>query len=170
MMEPSVQRAARLEPAIRAGDLGALERAVAEFPDFPSGIADGFEHWLTLAAGFGTLSVVDWMLARGADPSASGSTGYTPLLSAIERNDDEGVRIVSRLIEAGAVLNQRGVNDWTPLHMAAMRDNHAALGLLLDAGADTTIRTRIDDCATPEEEARNLGHPVSADLIRDHRR
>jgi ankyrin repeat protein len=41
--------------------------------------------------------------------------------------------------------------------MAAVREDIEALRLLVRYGADLTIRTRIDEYATPLEEARILG-------------
>ena len=49
--------------------------------------------------------------------------------------------------------------------MAAIRDDEKAMHMLLIAGADRTITTKVDDDATAEEEARNLGHFKSADFI-----
>jgi uncharacterized protein len=54
-------------------------------------------------------------------------------------------------------VNRKGINDWTPAHMAAARDDVEALRLLVRYRADLNIRTDIDDYATPLEEARNLG-------------
>jgi ankyrin repeat protein len=41
--------------------------------------------------------------------------------------------------------------------MAAAKNDVAAVKLLLQYGADPTAKTRIDDYATPLEEARTLG-------------
>jgi ankyrin repeat protein len=41
--------------------------------------------------------------------------------------------------------------------MAAAKDDVEALHILVSHGADLTIRTTIDDYATPLEEARSLG-------------
>lgn len=46
------------------------------------------------------------------------------------------------LLDAGANVNTRTSNDWTPLHYAALRkDNAAVLQFLLAAGADINART-----------------------------
>jgi ankyrin repeat protein len=67
------------------------------------------------------------------------------------------VDILSLLLSFGADPNQRGLNDYTPLHMAVGERNLAALKLLLEMGADLRLRTRIDDCETPRELAQKAG-------------
>ncbi|TIW54227.1 MAG: ankyrin repeat domain-containing protein, partial [Mesorhizobium sp.] len=74
--------------------------------------------------------------------------------------------VIRTLIEHGADPDMRGVNDWTPLHYAvAMRDVEA-IRLLLAAGADPALRTRIDDCSTALEEADDAGFETGAALLR----
>ncbi|HEY7215050.1 MAG TPA: ankyrin repeat domain-containing protein, partial [Thermoanaerobaculia bacterium] len=72
-------------------------------------------------------------------------------------------------IGAGADLNQRGLNDWTPLHYAASRDDAAAIELLAAKGADLDARTRIDDFATPLEEAESLGRAKAVKALNQAR-
>jgi uncharacterized protein len=54
--------------------------------------------------------------------------------------------IISLLLSFAADTNQRGINDYTPLHMAVSERNLSPVALLLDGGADPRLRTRIDDC------------------------
>lgn len=61
------------------------------------------------------------------------------------------------LLKFGADPNQRGINDYTPLHMAVGEQNLAAVRLWLEAGADPELRTRIDDYETPREMAVDAG-------------
>ena len=49
--------------------------------------------------------------------------------------------------------------------MAAARDDVEALRILVRYGADLSIRTDIDDYATPLEEARNLGKVNAATYL-----
>jgi len=102
------------------------------------------------------MSAIQWMLATGIDLSFRDEEGYTPLLSAIERRSDDRYEVLRLLLDAGAPVNRKGINDWTPAHMAAARDDVEALRLLVAHGADLTIRTEIDEYATPLEEARHL--------------
>jgi ankyrin repeat protein len=73
--------------------------------------------------------------------------------------------ILRLLLASGADRNQRGINDYTPLHMAVAERNALAIQLLLDGGADPDLRTRIDDCATPLEMARAAGLDAIAALL-----
>ena len=60
------------------------------------------------------------------------------------------------LLKHGADVNAKGLNDWTPSHLAAARNDLESLKILHKFGADLTIRTDIDDYATPYQEAVNL--------------
>ena len=71
--------------------------------------------------------------------------------------------ILTLLLSFGADPNQRGINDYTPLHMAVGEGNALAVQILLDNGADAELRTRIDDCDTPLEMARSLQTKHSLD-------
>jgi hypothetical protein len=73
--------------------------------------------------------------------------------------------VIRLLLSFGADPNQRGINDWTALHMAVAVRNLLAVQRLLDAGADSDLRTRIDDCDTPLEAARSAGLDVYAELL-----
>ena len=61
--------------------------------------------------------------------------------------------IVTLLLAFGADPNQRGINDWTALHHAVARRDLAAIRLLVAHGADPHMKTRIDDLASPLEDA-----------------
>jgi ankyrin repeat protein len=63
--------------------------------------------------------------------------------------------IIAVLLAFGA--NQRGLNDYTALLMAVSEENLTAIALLLEAGADPWIPTRIDECETPREMAEKAG-------------
>lgn len=106
------------------------------------------------------VECVRLLLAGGADPNrACESTGETPLHGALARSGD-GVNetdrhaVVKLLIEHGAGLNLRTIPGvptfafWrdvrtrgeTPLHRAAAYASEETIRLLLEAGADKSIR------------------------------
>ena len=94
--------------------------------------------------------------------------GYTPILSALDRNTDDKYKILELLISHGAPINKKGINDWTPLHMAAAREDIKALELLVEHGTDVNIRTYIDDYATALEEAGILGKTKSVEFLQNY--
>jgi ankyrin repeat protein len=140
------------------GDLKHLQFLTSEHEDFPNG-QDSFiqRHWITNAVDCGTFEVVQWMLTQNVSLHFRDDEGYSPLHSAIDRENSDKHRVLELLCLAGANINAHGINDWTPLHMAAARNDVESLRILLTHGADTDIRTRIDSYATPLEEAKLLG-------------
>ena len=142
---------------LKSGDRARLEELALLVEGFPDGV-DSFiyRRWIINAIDVGAMSSIQWMLATGVDLSFRDEEGYTPLLAAIERRSDDRYEVLRLLLDAGAPINRKGINDWTPAHMAAARDDVEALRLLVAHGADLTIRTEIDDYATPLEEARHL--------------
>ena len=116
-------------------------------------------------------TAVRWMIDNGAPVRIEVDDGFPLLHLAIDRTDSAAHRadLVARLIAAGADIDERGANDWTPLMRAAAAGDREIVALLLGAGADRAARTRIDDFATAEEEMRYLGRLEMADFIRDWR-
>lgn len=145
--------------SIRDGDIHFLEFIAECINSFPSGIEDKIlgTHWITYAIDLGSLESLLWMLARGTKIDFEDGMGYTVLHSAIESTSKYKYEIMEKLIEFGAEVNKRGLNDWTPAHLAAARNDVNALEVLVKAGADLNARTRIDNFSTPLELARLVG-------------
>lgn len=76
----------------------------------------------------------------GVDPDARDRYGATPMLAAVESRRLDVIRL---LAESGADPDapRLGMDEFTPLHLAAQRDNPDAVLLLLELGADATRRT-----------------------------
>jgi len=70
------------------------------------------------------------------------------------------------LLDHGADVGQRGVNDYTPLHLAAAQGDLEMVELLLAHGADPNEITRIDDYETALEVAAAGGRQNIVDLLR----
>ncbi|MCB1076736.1 MAG: ankyrin repeat domain-containing protein [Verrucomicrobiae bacterium] len=144
---------------IRDGDIQSLEFISECIDTFPSGIEDQIlgTHWITYAIELGSLDALLWMLEKGTKTDFEDGMGYTALHSAIESTSSKKYEIMKLLLEFGADVNKRGLNDWTPAHLAAARNDVNALEILVRAGADLNARTRIDNFSTPLELARLVG-------------
>jgi hypothetical protein len=160
------RRISRIDDAFRRGDLDALRQAVddpAAMPNGPMPLAIG--SCLVYAIYHSPLAFIRTLLELGADPNAPVDDGFPPLIAAIGTGRDVAgarrradVPVMLRLLLAfGAEPNGRGINDYTPLHMAVAGRDATAVRLLLEAGADPALRTRIDDCETPAELAVRAG-------------
>lgn len=152
----------RIDEAFRKGDLEGLRAAV----DDPTAVPNGrmpvtIGACLVYAIYHSPIAFIRTLLEIGADPNAPVDDGFPPLIAALScARDEPGATrrtdvddIVRLLLRFGADPNQRGINDYTPLHMAVAERNALAVQILLDAGADPDLRTRIDDCETPLEMA-----------------
>ena len=164
----------RIDAAFRNGDLDALRAAVED----PSAIPNGpmpltIGSCLVYAIYHSPLPFIQTLLELGADPHAPALDGFPPLIAAlscgrdqpgtIRRTDvDEILRL---LLQFHADPNQRGINDYTALHMAVAERDAFAVQILLDHGADPELRTRIDDCETPLEMAQAAGLTAIAAIL-----
>ncbi len=164
----------RIDDAFRRGDLDALRAAVDDDAVVPNGrMPDGVGTCLVYAIYHSPLAFIRTLLEMGADPNAPVDDGFPPLIAALScTRDVPGAArrtdvddILRLLLSFGADPNQRGINDYTPLHMAVAERNLLAVQLLLDGGADPELPTRIDECETPVEMAKAAGLPVMAAML-----
>jgi hypothetical protein len=155
-----------IDDAFHRGDLEGLRAAVDDPTAVPNGrMSNAIGSCLVYAIYHSPLAFIRALLEVGADPNAPVHDGFPPLIAALSctraapgavaRLDvDEIVRL---LLSFGADPDQRGINDYTPLHMAVGEKNSLAIQILLDGGADPELRTRIDACETPREMAEAAG-------------
>jgi hypothetical protein len=164
----------RIDDAFKIGDLEALRAAVDEPSLVPNGrMLNTIGPCLIYAIYHSPLPFIRTLLDIGADPNAPVDDGFPPLIAALtctrdgpganKRSDvDEILRL---LLSCGTDPNQRGINDYTPLHMAVAERNAHAVRILLDAGADPELRTRIDQYETPLEMAQAAGLDAIAAML-----
>jgi ankyrin repeat protein len=157
-----------IEAATVAGDVSALRTAFGNPPEFPNVRDECGQTCLDHAIRRGPLSLIRALLDLRADPNYSDPAGFPSLFTAIDREAPDRHEVLALLLSAGTDVAQRGVNDYTPLHYAACREDAVAVKLLLEHGADPRAATRIDNCATPLEEAERFGHAIGAAALRRH--
>ncbi|MCW5891991.1 MAG: ankyrin repeat domain-containing protein [bacterium] len=95
-------------------------------------------------------SVVETLLASGADAAAAGADGETALHALAERatiGAEAPTAILDLLLRHGAALEARDAAGRTALHRATRRDSTIVAALLLDRGAELEARTA--DGSTP---------------------
>ena len=157
----SYRRFQRLNAAYRAGDMAGVKAALGWPEDFPNTpqpmkLASG-DRPLVTAISLSPLRFIRQLLDLGADPNYQALDGFPSLFAAIDSPRADACDVLGLLLRYGARTDQRGINDWTPLHHAVARRNLPAVRKLLDHGADPHARTRIDDCSTALEDALSTG-------------
>jgi ankyrin repeat protein len=168
------RRFMQIDAAFRAGDLGGLRAAVEDQSAIPNGVMPlEIGSCLVYAIYHSPVAFIRELLAIGADPNAPVDDGFPPLIAALGAGQpaagatqrQDVAAIVALLLEYRADPHVRGINDYTALHMAAALGRADIVRLLLDAGADPTLRTRIDERETPRELAEASGFREIAALL-----
>jgi ankyrin repeat protein len=179
-MKSDVERCAeyekfkKIDAAFRVGDLSALRAAVDDLDSIPNGAMPlAIGRCLEYAIYHSPLPFIRTLLEIGADPNPTDHAGFPPLIAALScsrhqpgaTGRSDVLEVMKLLLSFGADPNQRGINDYTPLHMAVGERNATAVALLLEAGADPRLRTRIDDYETPREMAQRANLGEMAELL-----
>jgi len=159
-----------VDQAYRLGDLARLREALGDPSDFPNcrqrpdlGVAD---HPLEYAIYWSPFVFIEELLAAGADPNYPDPAGFPSLIAVLSSGRPDLHDILRLLIERGADVDQRGLNDWTALHYAVNQRDLDGVMILLENGADPGVKTRIDDCTSPLEDAERMGFTKAVELLR----
>lgn len=95
---------------------------------------------LMLAAIKGNLPAVQALLARGADVN---QPGWAPLHYAASGDTPQHAQIVKLLLEHSAYIDAASPNGSTPLMLAARYGSETIVQLLLQEGADPTLKNQL---------------------------
>jgi uncharacterized protein len=144
---------------------GARDRATELIGRDPA-LIQAYSHdgWtpLHLACFFGQPSLVEALIAQGADVNARSRNAMqnAPLHAAAGGRNPEAVRV---LLEHGADVNARQEGGWTALHAAAQNGDVEMARLLIAGGADVQIRAGNQQNAM--DLALGKGHQAVVELL-----
>ncbi len=156
----------RVHSAFKENDFERLRDILGHSREFPNCYLEGFGHLLEYAIYHSSLSFINEMLDAGAEPNYEDHAGFPSIIAVLSSEREDRKDIIDLLLKYGGDINQRGINDWTPLHWAAANDDVKLIEYLLEKGADPKLRTGIDDKATPLEEAEILGCESSVKILK----
>jgi uncharacterized protein len=144
---------------------GAGDR-VKQLIDAEPTLVTSYSHdgWtpLHLAAFFAQPSIVDALLANGADVNARArnATNNMPLHAA---TTGRNMAAVQALVEHGADVNARQEGGWTPLHSAALNGDVEMARFLISHGAD--VQARASNNQNALDLALTKGHQAMVNLL-----
>lgn len=118
------------------------------------------ESALMLAAIRGQTELVRALIEAGADVN---KTGWTPLHYACSGTSPAQIDIVHLLLDNAAYIDAESPNGSTPLMMAAMYGLSGVVQLLLDEGADPSLRNQQGLSAI--DFAQRVSRGANADAI-----
>jgi uncharacterized protein len=118
------------------------------------------ESPLMMAALKGRLEIARELIAHKADVN---KPGWTPLHYACSNPNPDSRDMVALLLENYAYIDAESPNRTTPLMMAAHYGHGDAVKLLLEEGADPSLRN--EQGLTAVDFARSAGRSEQADMI-----
>lgn len=118
------------------------------------------ESPLMMAAIKGNLEAVKALLARDADVN---KTGWAPLHYAASAGSQQHAMVIALLLENHAYIDAASPNGTTPLMMAAQYGSGEAVQLLLNEGADPTLKNQLG--LTAADFAMRVSRTESAEKI-----
>ena len=116
-----------------------------------NGFEDNRNSLLFMAAMFGKLNMVKWLVNVGADINSItefGDNGGTPIFAAIANENKEDFEVVSWLKENGAkIINIKNIYGYTLISSAALSEKIEMIKFLVKLGAD--INEKNENNTTP---------------------
>lgn len=157
-------RVLALTEAAWRGNLSAVKTLLAQGVSL-NAEQRGHHGWTALMAAStsGQAEVVNFLLAKGADPKVKLEDGSTTLYQAAQNGDRE---VVEALIAAGVELNAQTKEGRTALIRAAWMSHTEALKRLIAAGAEVNARGSKGESALLLAVNSGHGEIVKALLVR----
>lgn len=126
--------------ALQLGSTKAFNALMAARPTNVEARNEQDESPLMMAALKGNVDAVKALIARDADVN---KTGWAPLHYAASAGSPQHAQIISLLLERHAYIDAASPNGTTPLMMAAHYGSTEAVQLLLEEGADPTLKNQL---------------------------
>jgi ankyrin repeat protein len=145
----------------RLADPDMFTRAARTPNDWAVSIADSRSLLLLSAARRGDWQAAIGYLKQGANANVVDAAGDGSVLALAAA--DAQAEVVRRLIAAGADLDRRGEDGFTPLGAAALRGHLAVVRQLVNAGADPDRKSA--NGAPPIVDAVRLDHLAVVDVL-----
>jgi ankyrin repeat protein len=120
-----------------------------------------------------TVDCVKYCIEVGANVNARNNLGYTPLHYASASGPH--VKVVRVLLDAGALVDATGIDDWTPLYVGILNEHVEVTRLLIDRGGKLSnvvldeYLTTIPDWIPAFIESRSRCQFVSIAIIGIHK-
>ena len=146
--------------ALQNGSEKALGALLADRQTRPEIRNPKDESPLMIAAIKGNLAAVKSLIARDADVN---KPGWAPLHYAASAGSPRHTEIIALLLEHHAFIDATSPNGTTPLMMASHYGSADAVQLLLNEGADPTMRNQLG--LTAADFALRAGRTESAEKI-----
>jgi ankyrin repeat protein len=131
-----------------------------------NGIVDGDGTALIVAAREGNKTLVEFLLAHGADVNLAASGDGNPLIMAAREGHLEIVRL---LLDRGARIDEVVEGDENPLIQASASGELEVVKLLIARGANVNARALSHqpngEWRTPLGMARKEGHKAVVDVL-----
>ena len=134
-----------------------VSRIIKQQPNLINSMRGEWEHtFLMIAARNERKYIVGYLSKQQHDLSVVHDHGLNVLHFIVGRNDDDvAFEMLKRLDFSQLnddVINKQSNRKYTPLHLAAWKNNHKSMVWLMDQGADRSLKD--NDGQRPDEDHR----------------
>ncbi len=150
--------------AAYTGEIGQLKALLAHGAN-PNATDGNCESALGIAVLHGEIEMIRLLLRCGAETDQRNACGFTALHLAVSSYlQSAAPEICDLLLDCGADVNACSPYGWTPLMVAIDHEEYDSAKILLERGADATLR-RHDGKRAVDLLGRGKGHKALRKLL-----